>query len=156
MTMMKRNIQKIKKKKKREKKDQFHNIVKYKSLYTELDKDYSWNEANEKAHEMVNKMTNNKQQGIVVATNINELEKSDHKLSQSNITFSMMINSNKYIKTKFIIGQYSVSSFIQKTLYLIMPQLMDVFMLLIVLLTDLEIIILLNNMTKQLNIMNNY
>ncbi|ETO03058.1 hypothetical protein RFI_34352, partial [Reticulomyxa filosa] len=46
-----------------EKKD---DIVKYKSLDTELDKDFSWNEANKKAHEMVNEMINNKQQGIVV------------------------------------------------------------------------------------------
>ncbi|ETO35923.1 hypothetical protein RFI_01139 [Reticulomyxa filosa] len=52
------------------KEDEFYNIVKYKNLDTEIDKDVSWNEANKKAHEMVNEMINNKQQGIVVSTNI--------------------------------------------------------------------------------------
>ncbi|ETO18212.1 hypothetical protein RFI_19068, partial [Reticulomyxa filosa] len=48
------------------KENEFNNIVKYKSLDTEIDKDISWNEANKKAHEMVNEMINNKLQGIVV------------------------------------------------------------------------------------------
>ncbi|ETO36373.1 hypothetical protein RFI_00689, partial [Reticulomyxa filosa] len=65
------------------KENEFHNIVKYKSLDTEIDNDVLWNEANKKAHEMVNEMVNNKQQGIVVvATNIDQLAKSNHQLPQ--------------------------------------------------------------------------
>ncbi|ETO03598.1 hypothetical protein RFI_33804 [Reticulomyxa filosa] len=81
--------------------NEFHDIVKNKSLDTEFDKDFSWNEANKKAHEMVNEMINNKQQGIVViATNIDQLAKSNHQLSQYNVPFSMMINSDQYMKKK--------------------------------------------------------
>ncbi|ETO33322.1 hypothetical protein RFI_03784, partial [Reticulomyxa filosa] len=91
----------------------FHNIVEYKNLDTEIDKDPSWNKANKKAHDMTNKMINNKQQGIVVvATNIDQLAKSSHRLSQQqNIIFSMMINSSQYMKKNLTIGSYSVSSF---------------------------------------------
>ncbi|ETO06126.1 hypothetical protein RFI_31270 [Reticulomyxa filosa] len=100
---------------KEEKKDEVYNIVKYKSLDIELDKDHSWNKANKKAHEMVNEMINNKQQGIIViATNIEQLAKPNYQLSQKNIPFSMMINSSQYMKKKLIIGSYSVSSFHSK------------------------------------------
>ncbi|ETO09930.1 hypothetical protein RFI_27447, partial [Reticulomyxa filosa] len=85
---------------------------------TEIDKNNSWNKANEQAHKMVNEMINNKQQGIVVvATNIEQLIKSNDKLyQQQNIPFSMMINSNEYMKKKLIIGPYSVSSFYSKNI----------------------------------------
>ncbi|ETO11705.1 hypothetical protein RFI_25669, partial [Reticulomyxa filosa] len=84
---------------------------------TEIDKDHSWNKANNKAHKMVNEMINTKQQGIVVvATNLDKLEKSNHRLSQDNIPFSMMINSNQYMKQKLIIGPYAISSFYSKNI----------------------------------------
>ncbi|ETO22057.1 hypothetical protein RFI_15146 [Reticulomyxa filosa] len=87
------------------------------STNAELDKDVSWNKANKKAHEMVNEMINNKQQGIVVvATNIEQLAKSNSngQLSQKNIPFSMMIDSSQYMKKKLILESYSISSFHSK------------------------------------------
>ncbi|ETO33387.1 hypothetical protein RFI_03719 [Reticulomyxa filosa] len=76
-----------------------------------------WIKANKEAHEMVNEMINNKQQGIIViAINIDQLAKSNNQLSQQNISFSMMINSNQYMKKKLIIGQYSICSFHSKNI----------------------------------------
>ncbi|ETO35169.1 hypothetical protein RFI_01904 [Reticulomyxa filosa] len=40
------------------KQDEFYNVVTHRSA--EIDKDFSWNKANKKAHEMVNEMINNK------------------------------------------------------------------------------------------------
>ncbi|ETO00680.1 hypothetical protein RFI_36760, partial [Reticulomyxa filosa] len=48
------------------------------------------------------------------ATNIDQLAKSNHQLPQYNVPFSMMINSNQYMKKKLIFGSYSVSSFHSK------------------------------------------
>ncbi|ETO09041.1 hypothetical protein RFI_28345 [Reticulomyxa filosa] len=97
------------------KENEFRNIVEYKNLDTEIDKDALWNKANKKAHKMVNEMINNKQQGIVVvATNIDQLAKSNYQLPQHDVPFSLMINSNQYMKKKLIFGSYSVSSFHSK------------------------------------------
>ncbi|ETO32058.1 hypothetical protein RFI_05058, partial [Reticulomyxa filosa] len=71
-----------------------------------------WIKANSKAHKMVSEMINNKQQGIiVVSTNIDQLAKSNSQIYQQNIHFSMMINSNEYMKQKLTIGPYSICSF---------------------------------------------
>ncbi|ETO10615.1 hypothetical protein RFI_26762, partial [Reticulomyxa filosa] len=102
-------------------KDNLQNKIDYtnkspKDKIIEVDESNEWNEANRKAHEMMNEMINNKQQGIaVVAKNLDELAKSSNQIyQQQNIPFSMMINSNKYMKKKLIIGQYSICSFHSK------------------------------------------
>ncbi|ETO00467.1 hypothetical protein RFI_36977, partial [Reticulomyxa filosa] len=49
--------------------------------------------------------------------NIEQLAKSNNKLYQiNNIPFSMVITSNKYMKKKLIIGQYSISLFHSKNI----------------------------------------
>ncbi|ETO27197.1 hypothetical protein RFI_09935 [Reticulomyxa filosa] len=68
---------------------------------------------------MVNEMIDNNQQGIVVvATNIDQLAKPNDKLFWQDIPFTMMINSNEYMKKKITIGEYSICSFHSKKIKL--------------------------------------
>ncbi|ETO02432.1 hypothetical protein RFI_35004, partial [Reticulomyxa filosa] len=85
---------------------------------------YSLNSNKQKVHEMVNKMINKQQVIVIVAKNIDELSKLNYQLPEYDVPFSMMINSNQYMKKRLIFGSYSVS-FIPKKLYLIISQLMD-------------------------------
>ncbi|ETO33389.1 hypothetical protein RFI_03718, partial [Reticulomyxa filosa] len=78
------------------------------NINIEIDQDLLWNEANKKAHEMVNEMINNKQQGIIVVA------KSNEQLSPRNMPFSMMITSLKHMKKISTFGQYSIYSFFSK------------------------------------------
>ncbi|ETO07353.1 ABC transporter [Reticulomyxa filosa] len=67
----------------------------------EMNKNHPWNEANKIAHEMMNEMIDEKQQGIiVVSTNIDKLAKSNNKWFWQDMPFTMMINSIEYMKKK--------------------------------------------------------
>ncbi|ETN99370.1 hypothetical protein RFI_38111, partial [Reticulomyxa filosa] len=75
-----------------------------KNKIIELDEDDEWNEANKKAHEIINEMVNNNQQGIVivVATNIDKLAKPNDRWFWQDVPLTMMISSNEYMKQKLI------------------------------------------------------
>ncbi|ETN97801.1 hypothetical protein RFI_39725, partial [Reticulomyxa filosa] len=81
----------------------------------EMNQNHPWNKANKKAHEIVNQMINEKQQGIIViSTNIDQFAKSNNKKFWQEVPFSMMINSKEYLKQKIIIGKYSICLFCSK------------------------------------------
>ncbi|ETN97802.1 hypothetical protein RFI_39724, partial [Reticulomyxa filosa] len=66
----------------------------------EMNQNHPWNKANKKAHEIVNQMINEKQQGIIViSTNIDQFAKSNNK---------------KFWQEKIIIGKYSICLFCSK------------------------------------------
>ncbi|ETO01764.1 hypothetical protein RFI_35675, partial [Reticulomyxa filosa] len=83
----------------------------------ELDQNKPWNEANKTAHTIVKQMIEKKQKGIViVSTNLDEFAKSNDRWFFQGIDFSMMINSNKYMKEKKVISPYVVYSFHSKNI----------------------------------------
>ncbi|ETN98892.1 hypothetical protein RFI_38595, partial [Reticulomyxa filosa] len=74
----------------------------------ELDQLTEWIEANKLAHELIREMITNEQKGIiVVATNIDQLEKPNDGQFEQDIPFTMMINSSEYMKDKIEILPYT-------------------------------------------------
>ncbi|ETO07888.1 hypothetical protein RFI_29501 [Reticulomyxa filosa] len=83
----------------------------------ELDQLTEWIEANKLAHELIREMITNEQKGIiVVATNIDQLEKPNDGQFEQDIPFTMMINSSEYMKDKIEILPYTVYSFHSETI----------------------------------------
>ncbi|ETO32440.1 hypothetical protein RFI_04677, partial [Reticulomyxa filosa] len=83
----------------------------------ELDQNKPWNEANKTAHTIVEQMVKKKQKGIVVvSTNLDQLARPNGRWFFQNIPFTMMINSDKYMKEKKVIPPYVVYSFHSKNI----------------------------------------
>ncbi|ETN97924.1 hypothetical protein RFI_39601, partial [Reticulomyxa filosa] len=73
----------------------------------ELYQNKPWIKANKTAHTIVEQMIRKKQKGIViVSTNLDQFAKSNDRWFFQDIDFSMMINSNKYMKEKKVISPY--------------------------------------------------
>ncbi|ETO12887.1 hypothetical protein RFI_24490 [Reticulomyxa filosa] len=83
----------------------------------ELEQDKPWNEANKTAMTIVDQMTAKKQKGIViVSTNLDQFAKPNNKLFFQDVPFTMMINSNQYMKKKKVIPPYTIYSFHSKNI----------------------------------------
>ncbi|ETO33459.1 hypothetical protein RFI_03648 [Reticulomyxa filosa] len=81
----------------------------YSNINIEIDQDLLWNEANKKAHEMVNEMINKKKQGIVVvAKNDNELGKSNEQLSLQNMPFQLTLGQYSIYSKKIIFDNITI------------------------------------------------
>ncbi|ETO35027.1 hypothetical protein RFI_02048, partial [Reticulomyxa filosa] len=82
-----------------------------------MNENEEWNEANKIAHEVVNRLIHERRRGIVVvSTNIDQLAEHNDKKFWQNVPFTMMINSNRHMKTRLISGRYSICAFHSKNI----------------------------------------
>ncbi|ETN98303.1 hypothetical protein RFI_39207, partial [Reticulomyxa filosa] len=75
-----------------------------------------WNEAIKAAHTIVEDMIENKEKGIVVvASNLDQMAKLNSQQSHEDTYFTMMINSDQYMKKQIVIEPYKICSFHSKS-----------------------------------------